>query len=91
MTEVMPITHPWQGHPMEPAFLGCVRWALGEPSVVERFREATGNVWTPGNTPIDRLVDNATGADREFMQSFVAWVAADIFGTPADLEEVDCG
>lgn len=76
----------WDDDPlMYPAFMGCVSWALGNDEVMARFRADTGKTWTPGRTPIERMIDHATGVDLDFFQSFSDWVEANIFGTPDDL------
>lgn len=66
------ITTPWDDHYMLPAFLGCVRWALGNDDIVASFRKETG-----GNL----------SADFDSMQRFSNWVAENVFGKPEDLEE----
>jgi hypothetical protein len=63
-----------------PAWLGCFSWALGEPEILAAFRIETGNTWTPGRLPIERMIDDATGADREFFAQFAAWMNATIWG-----------
>lgn len=59
---------------MMPAWLGLVHFALGQPEIVAAYRETTGDTWRPGKTPIDRMVDEATGRDRVFVQDFIGWV-----------------
>jgi hypothetical protein len=68
--ELMPDDTPTY---MAPAWLGCIRWALGKSDILAAFRADTGNTWEPGRTPIDRMIDEATGADREFITAFVKW------------------
>lgn len=69
------------------AFIGCLHWALGEPEILSRFRSETGNTWQPAKSPVDRMVDKATGADFNFMQEFSDWVAKNIYGMPDDIED----
>lgn len=77
-----PIENPWTGHPFEGEFLSFVSWAIRDPDVVGAFREATGNRWTPGIRAEERLIDQATGADRAFAEAFLHWVAENMFGLP---------
>ena len=34
----------------------------------------------PGRTPLDRMVDEATGADKAFLEAFAAWMNANVWG-----------
>jgi hypothetical protein len=48
--------------------------------MVEAFRADTGMQWTPGRTPLERLIDEATGADTAFLEAFAAWMNREIWG-----------
>lgn len=61
-------------------WLGCLHWAIGSEEIVERFRAETGIRWTPAQTPIERMVDEATGADARFIEEFVRWMNRTIWG-----------
>jgi hypothetical protein len=65
---------------MTPAWLGCISWAIGVPEIVARFRQDTGVQWAPGRTPIERMVDQSSGFEREFIVQFIRWVNANIWG-----------
>jgi hypothetical protein len=72
---------------MTPAWLGCISFALGQPELLQAFRADTGNHWTPASTGIDRLIDQATGADWQFIEAFILWVNDNVWGPldgPAD-------
>lgn len=69
---------------MMPAWLGCLSWALGNPEILAAFRAETGRKWTPGMTPLDRMIDESTGVDREFIEAFVVWVNENIWGDPTE-------
>lgn len=68
------------------AWLGCIHWAISEPDILAAFRADTGNNWSPGLTPIDRMIDEATGADNHFIEAFIRWVNENLWG-PIDGEE----
>lgn len=68
---------------MTPAWLGCISWALGTPEVVEQFRKDTGLRCRPARSVLDRMVDEATGADRQFLEAFIKWVNVNVWG-PVD-------
>ena len=70
---------------MASAWVGCISWALGDPGTVAAFRRDTGVQWTPGATSIERMVDEATGAEWEFLKRFVRWANVNAWG-PLDGE-----
>ncbi|WP_273727493.1 hypothetical protein [Brucella gallinifaecis] len=63
-------------------FIGCLRWALGHEEVLQRYRSETGNRYRVGKNALERMIDEATGADLAFLQSFSDWVEVNLFGTP---------
>ncbi len=65
---------------MVPIWLGGLSFALGDDETLAQFRADTGNNWTPGRTPIDRMIDSAMGADRAFIISFIRWFNREIWG-----------
>ena len=65
---------------MVPAWLGCIDFAIGQPEIVAAFRRDTGNNWSPGKTGIDRMIDEATGADRRFIREFIRWANVHVWG-----------
>ena len=44
------------------------------------FRAETGKTWEPGKTPIERMIDKATGSDFEFLKAFAEWHNENIWG-----------
>jgi len=70
---------------MTDAWLSCIHWAISEPEIVAAFRRDTGNRWKPPVCGIDRLVDDATGTDRAFIESFIKWANVNVWG-PIDAE-----
>lgn len=58
----------------------CLMWAIRQGDILEAFRRDTGNRWTPGLTPIDRLIDQETGAEAAFAEAFVRWFDENIWG-----------
>jgi hypothetical protein len=63
-----------------PAWLDCLRWALGESGVMDAFRAETGCAWRPARTAIDRAVDLATGCEADSLRRFAAWFNANVWG-----------
>ena len=72
---------------MTDAWVGCLRWAVGQPEIVARFREETGNKWSPGRTAIERMVEDATNASHHFMVDFVRWVNVHVWGPMEVIDE----
>ncbi|HEY5869322.1 MAG TPA: hypothetical protein VI542_27795 [Candidatus Tectomicrobia bacterium] len=65
---------------MQQAFVDCLRWSVTEVDIVTAFREETGCQWTPGSTPIYRMIDAASGAGRDVYAQYVAWFAQHVWG-----------
>lgn len=65
---------------LHPAWLSCLSWAMTEPEILAAFRQDTGHAWAPGRTPLDRMVDEATGADKAFLEAFAAWMNVHVWG-----------
>ncbi|MGO1163509.1 hypothetical protein ACTOV4_16375 [Brucella sp. C7-11G] len=67
---------------MYASFVGCLHWALGDKKIVDRYREETGDNFSPASSPEARMIDQVTGADIAFLQRFSDWVEKNIFGSP---------
>jgi hypothetical protein len=65
---------------MAQAWVDCLRWSVTEPEMLAAFRADTGCDFTPGLTPIDRMIDEATGRQRAFVEQYVAWFNENIWG-----------
>jgi hypothetical protein len=65
---------------MFPAWIGAIRFALGTAEAMEGFRRDTGNQRAPGKTPLDRMIDEACGADIAFLESFIKWANVAVWG-----------
>ncbi len=61
-------------------WMSCLRWTLTQQSALDAFREATGNAWTPAKTPIDRMIDDATGAAAAWLAEYAAWFNENVWG-----------
>ena len=69
---------------MAPAFIGFVSFASKTPAMIEAFLAENPDC-TIGTTPLDRMIDKATGHDERVAQRFFDW-CVDQFGRPEDLE-----
>lgn len=76
-----PITALMPTNPIiHPAWFGCLRFAVGDAELMAQFRAESGCTWTPGCTAIDHLIDKATGADMDFLLTFVRWFNRWVWG-----------
>lgn len=62
----------------------CLRVTLAQPDAFAAFRRDTGCTWEPGRTPLERMIDDATGAGNDALVRFVTWFNATVWG-PLDL------
>lgn len=63
---------------MEVAFASFVRWAWDDPETRRAFEADTG--LRSADTPMDALVDDATGYGEHRAEAFVRWVAENVWG-----------
>jgi hypothetical protein len=60
--------------------LGCLHWAIGNEKVLAWFKSETGSQYLPPRSAIERMIDEATGADTAFILKFAAWMTENIWG-----------
>lgn len=85
MPENNPIAHLIPSDPlMALAWRDALAWAASEPEAIAAFTEATGVRWTPAPTPLDRMIDDATGANEAVFVRFVEWFNDIVWG-PLDI------
>jgi hypothetical protein len=65
---------------MAQAWVDCLRYTISEPEALAAFHTDTGSTCTPGCTPIDRMIDEATGREREFVEQYLAWFNENVWG-----------
>lgn len=58
---------------MQIPWIDGLRYAIGDADIMAHFRAETGITWEPGRTPIDRMVDEATSTDLDFLLTFIRW------------------
>ena len=75
-------THPL----MAQAWVDCLRWSVTEPGMVAAFQAQTGCVWTPARTPIDQMIDAATGAEEALVTQYLLWFNQNVWGVDAEQE-----
>ncbi len=65
---------------MTEAWLSCLLSVSRSPWALEAFAHDTGCTWTPGRSPLERMVDEATGHDQAAVEAFVRWVNVQVWG-----------
>ncbi len=78
----MSVTHPYQGHYMEGAFVGFVLFA--SKHLMEQFEAESGPLRL-GKSRLDQMIDKATGSQEAEVQRFFDWCVVQ-FGTPDQIE-----
>lgn len=72
--------------PKDPLMAGpwsvAISVALRDASMLAGFKTDTGLSWNPPKSPLDRMIDEATGADMKFLVAFAAWFNENIWGDP---------
>lgn len=82
-TEVHPLADLMPSDPLMIApWLGCLEWAMSRTDFLEAFHEDTGNQWkrTPAKSPLERMIDEATGANLAYLRAFIQWHNENLWG-----------
>ncbi len=80
----MTITHPYQGHLLQPAFEGFVSFASKHDDFIAAFlAEHPGCL--PPRSGFEAMIDKAAGRDEAVFQEFVNWCVGQ-FGTPDEIQ-----
>jgi hypothetical protein len=65
---------------MQQAWIDCLRWAIGDPKILDAFAEATGCRYHAPRNSLDKMIDDATGHGKAFVEQFVPWFNEYIWG-----------
>lgn len=71
------------------AWRDCCLWAFDEPGIREQFRIDTGVDLDSVSSPMDRLIDGATGEKSAGLAAFVSWFNRFIWGNDMVPEKID--
>ena len=66
-------THILDAPLMAQAWIDCLRYMISDPEALAAFHSDTGSTFTPDRALIDRMIDEATGRDREFVELYRTW------------------
>ena len=63
-------------------FAGFLRWSFEHADTLDAFRNATGidPFWTEKRSPIDAMIDGATGRETQQIDAFVDWLIENVWG-----------
>lgn len=66
---------------MASAWLSVIRWGLSNRQIINEYMMETGDHFpTVRRTPLDTMIDEATGRDYKFLTDFVQWFNATHWG-----------
>lgn len=65
---------------MAPAWLSALSFTIKQDGAMRAFREATGCTYTAPMTPLEQMIDQATGADVAFLTAFIQWFNEAVWG-----------
>lgn len=69
------------------AFIGCVSFAAHNEECLDAFlKEHPGEAISMPRTPMDKMIDDATGASRVRFARFCDWVAKNLCGLEGEEE-----
>lgn len=66
---------------MAGAWAACLNYTISRTDALKRFEEETGNVFRPATNGIEKMIDDATGYEVEFLGKFIDWFNLNIWGT----------
>jgi hypothetical protein len=69
---------------MAGAWAAALHAAVCNADMMHSFRSDTGSFWEPGITPIERMIDEATGVDFAFVIQFIRWFNLNVWGAEQD-------
>lgn len=62
------------------AWRDCLMWAAGEADIKASFTRETGFSLPAKLTPLDMMIDSATGYDDALARKFIEWFNANVWG-----------
>lgn len=88
--EGMAVTPYGWGDPiLSGAFMGCVNFATRQQQLVDQFEQESGLKLSRlvAASPIEKMVDDATGFSRELVAKWFDWVALNVWGDGSEPED----
>jgi hypothetical protein len=83
MAETFPLDQYIPDDPLMAApWLSAFGVAILNKDIMAAFKAETGLSWNPPKSPIEQMVDEATGYQEEVIVAFAAWFNANVWGDP---------
>lgn len=64
-------------------------WAVRDPEAVKAFQADTGVTAPIAHSPLDAMIDAATGRDEHFARAFAEWFNRNVWGVDANGLAID--
>ena len=74
---------------MWPAWCGSLYWAIGEPDIRAAFEKDSGLHYSEPTSPIESMIDDATGYPQKYIEAFAEWHDKHVWGDPFAPPEED--
>lgn len=55
------------------AWIGAIHWGISDPDMLSQFKDETGLAYSPPRSGIERMIDESTGIQGEFILAFARW------------------
>lgn len=62
------------------AWTACLRYVVGSAERMAEFRADTGMNYTAPRSPLDSMIDDATGATHAYVMAIARWMNANVWG-----------
>jgi len=68
---------------MQGAWAACLSYTVRRTDALQRFEKETGLKFRPATNGIERMIDQATGFEDDFLEKFIDWFNEKIWGSRA--------
>lgn len=65
---------------MQVLWVGALQFSISHKPTMQAFSEETGLHYTAPRNGLDRMIDEATGADSAFLLAFIRWFNVNVWG-----------
>ena len=62
------------------AWRDCLFWSVANPAIMLAFRSDTGIDWVNAVTPLESMVDEATGRIHAQAATYIRWFNSNVWG-----------
>lgn len=65
---------------MAGAWAACLAYTITRTDALAQFEADTGKKFTPATNGIEKAIDEATGYEKEYIESFIDWFNENVWG-----------